>query len=458
MAKKILIPVIFLSLLFHHTAVAQSGIRIIRDEAIVSYPDTIDFHLELDADFAAEDAKLLYRVESRSCQSGYAHQKVDFDINGTLIANWEWELKRSGTLPPGTVLHWQWEITDSTGTIHQTELQELVIQDERNTWKIFENDGVIVQWYVGSDDFGREIHKIAADSIARLTSEMGLIAEDDIHITVYPDSNEVRDVLFAATEWVGGVAFPAYNGTIIGVAPDEAEWAEQVIPHELTHLLVGTMMFNCYGISSPTWLEEGLAEYGENAIDTTYRDEVKSALEADTLPRLSSLERGFSAYGTDARLSYKQSGVIVEYLISTYGQEKITELLLTMKTGETINDALEKVYGFDTNKLDREWRASLGYESEVEEDNSQNPISEATVVPTLSLGVPSNSVTATPTQIESVPAATPSTATNPQADPPSTAPNIKKTRSLFITVLLLFATLLFLGTIALVIFIIRRKS
>jgi hypothetical protein len=383
--KKSFLVAVSMLFLIPQVVFAQAGLAVIADETTVTFPDKVDFHLELDTDFPVDDVKLLYRVESHSCQNGYARQKVDFEVNDTVTANWEWELKRSGTLPPGTQIRWQWVVTDSAGKTYQTELQNLMVQDQRYSWDTFSADGITIQWYVGANRFGKDMHQIATNSIDRLTNQMGLIAEDGIYITIYPDSNGVRDVLFAATEWVGGVAFPSYNATIMGISPDENEWANQVIPHELTHLLIGTMMFNCYGISAPTWLDEGLAEYGENAIDTAYRSEVTSALEDDTLPNLVSLEDGFSAFGSDARLSYKQSGVVVHYLISTYGQDKITELLLTMKSGQDTDDALMAVYGFDTNGLDKEWRASLGFAFDIPESNTET---SATVIPTLSLSNP----------------------------------------------------------------------
>ena len=462
MTKKFLTLTFLFLLLFPQVALAQSGFQVLSDEVSIAYPNTVDFHVEIKADFAIQDVKLLYRIDSHSCQNGYAHQKVDFETNDTLVADWQWELKRSGTLPPGTILHWQWEITDTAGNTHQTELQELTIQDERNQWESYESNGVTVQWYVGDKRFGKDIHTIATNSIARLTTQMGLIADDNIHITVYPGANEVRDVLFAATEWVGGVAFPAYNATIIGVAPEENDWAQQVIPHELTHLLVGTMMFNCYGISAPTWLDEGLSEYGENAIDAAYRKEVTDALEAETLPKLSSLERGFSAYGTDARLSYNQSGVIVEYLISTYGQEQITELLLTMKAGETADDALLKVYGFDTNGLDREWRASLGYATNAEDSGSesQNP-AEATAIPTLALSIPSNSSTATATSSENAIATTPTPVAEeniPTAPSQPSEQNHQQTLTIILVAAIIIFLLLIVSVIIIIVFLKRRKS
>ena len=57
-----------------------------------------------------------------------------------------------------------------------------------------------------------------------------------------------------------------------------------------------------------------------------------------------------------------QSQSMVAYLITTYGWEKMRELLAVFQEGSTQQDALLGVYSRDLSVLDREWRASLGLE------------------------------------------------------------------------------------------------
>jgi len=61
-----------------------------------------------------------------------------------------------------------------------------------------------------------------------------------------------------------------------------------------------------------------------------------------------------------AYLSYSQSYSIVKFLIETYGQDKMNSLLVALRDGTTINDALIKVYGFDIEGLEDAWRISIG--------------------------------------------------------------------------------------------------
>jgi len=69
-----------------------------------------------------------------------------------------------------------------------------------------------------------------------------------------------------------------------------------------------------------------------------------------------SLSSPFSAYADKALLSYAQSYSLVEFLITSYGQAKMLELLNTFRQGSSYDAALERVYDFDMDELDSLWR------------------------------------------------------------------------------------------------------
>ena len=80
----------------------------------------------------------------------------------------------------------------------------------------------------------------------------------------------------------------------------------------------------------------------------------------DTVLTVRSLNGGFSELSDKANLSYSQSQSIVNFLIETYGQEKLTQLLAALRDAKPIDDALLEVYGFDTDGLEDAWRQSVG--------------------------------------------------------------------------------------------------
>ncbi len=389
---------------------AQDSISTDDETISVNFPDTITFELDAAGAVDIEKATLIYGTNGRSCQSTGSKQKVELEPNQSVRLAWEWELKRSGSLPPGTEIWWEWEIEDADGNVLITERQSEIVIDERYDWQTAESNGVVVNWADGDADFGNSILQIADDSLELISRDIGVSRPETSQLWVYPSSDDVQEALVYSPEWAGGVAFPEYGITILGIRPDQDAWKNQVIPHELAHLVVGELMFNCYGTGLPTWLNEGLARYAENETDERELAAFKIALSEDELPPLLTLANGFSAYGASASLSYTQSFVIVEYLIDEYGSEMMFELLDTVRSGKKIDVALEEVYGFDTAGLDVEWRRTTGFEATpTPESDAEVADATPTAIATLALV---NPLSSPPTHTPDSPTTVPATATS----------------------------------------------
>ncbi len=381
------------------TAHGQGAVDILNNTMDIQFPSGVVFALEAESPGVIENVDLFYGTSERTCQAGDTRQAFDFDPDPRVELSWEWEWKRSGILPPGAQLWWEWEITLESGEVVRTPRETITVEDQRFDWQRIDEDEIVVRWINGDEAFGRRIHDIALESLAQQSREMGISQDGVIHITIYPTVEELREALVVAAEWTGGVALSDYNSLITAIAPGETAWANSVIPHELNHLLVNTLFFNCRGASMPTWLVEGLAEYAEDAEDLGDMGAITAQLETDSLPRLRALARGFSAYGDDARLAYFQSKLIVSYLYGEFGSESVLTLLETLRGGETIDRSLEAVYEVDTDGLDGLWRESLGFSlpEEVQEEGDAPTKTPIPTVPLLDLGLqPSPTATNTP--------------------------------------------------------------
>jgi len=73
---------------------------------------------------------------------------------------------------------------------------------------------------------------------------------------------------------------------------------------------------------------------------------------------------------------------VVNFLIQTYGRDKMTALLIALRNGATIDEALQSAYGFDTDGLEDAWRASIGAAPRIGTSNP-TPVPTATQVPTI---------------------------------------------------------------------------
>jgi len=73
----------------------------------------------------------------------------------------------------------------------------------------------------------------------------------------------------------------------------------------------------------------------------------------DQLYTLQALENNFDQLDNQI-LAYWQSLQIVDYLIERHGLEKISQLLIILRQGQTMERAFLKVYGFGLETLEKE--------------------------------------------------------------------------------------------------------
>ena len=358
--KKFLI--LFITLLFiwgwwvsDESALAQPTVT--QNEAIVDFPNTINFELELADSSNIVDAILTYDIERYSCLD--AASDVPLEVEGDRI-EWEWVLSRSGNLPPGTTVWWEWTLIDATGNETAVPRETITILDDRFEWRMLEAEGVHLYWYEG-DGVGPLLLEAAVNGLDTLEDEMGIELQDDVQIFIYGDANEMREALLYVQGWAGGAAFPEYNTILLGVSPRSADtWGLDVVPHELAHLVVHQFGRSCVGGSRPTWLDEGLAMVAEGEPGSEIIQDLNQGINADAFEPLRSLNGSFAADYDQAGMSYSQSYSVVDYMLDTYGAEQMQTLLLVLAEGTGYDEALEQVYGVNVDGLEREWRDAIG--------------------------------------------------------------------------------------------------
>ncbi|MBG0788439.1 MAG: hypothetical protein H0S79_25390 [Anaerolineaceae bacterium] len=371
-------------------AIAQSnGIDILSDKAVIDFPLSIEFQLEYQSEAEIEDITLFYAIDKRSC-GDQARVHLNPELQEEDQAAWKWDLTKTYNIPPGATLFWHWQLTDVNGEVLTTEEQTTLFIDPNFEWQTYKEDGIQIEWSEGNLQFAKDLHQIITDAVRSLSLNAGLELEDDLKFLVYPTSADLAESGVRLPEWVGGVAYPDFNIIVLAVAPDEYDWAKDVIAHELSHLITHNAIFNCVGGDIPTWLDEGIAKFAESPNEVVSLGLVTNALENDTLPKLLSLSNGFSADTDAAHLSYIQSSAVVHFLIEEYGKENLALLLESVKSGRNFDTLMEEIYGFDTNELDSLFRISMGFDPlpGFDLDASPTEAPESTPIPTIALATP----------------------------------------------------------------------
>ncbi len=400
----------FALILPRQTARSQASIQVGQNLARLLLPEGVGFEITAHSDSPVTRAVLLYGTNGRTCLTATARQEPSFKPTKWANVSWFWDFNRTGSLPPGVEIWWQWELHNERGDTVTTEKKTILVEDTGQKWKNVKSSGVDVYWFEGDTAFGQMVLDQAARSLARLEKEAGLASSGEVRLNIYASAEQVRKAALKLPEWAAGVAYPEYGSILLGIPPGQDEWSKRSIAHELAHLVTGERIFNCYGNTLPTWLEEGLAVYAEGELEAYRMDSVTNALKTGKLPELRSLAAGFAADSQLAQLEYSQGGVMVSYLLDTYGAEKMAGLLAAMQSGMLVDKALAQVYGLDTAGLDNAWRASLGFTPAVESSpTAASGVQNATPIATLALWTPAFGAkkSATPAVTLAPPAATP---------------------------------------------------
>jgi len=341
--------------LYPGLSAAQNGLEVRGTSVEADFPARLTFDIEVTSDAEINDIRFCYQVDRSSFADVVSEIKVNFAPALDVTTFWTLEMVRIGGLPPGSSVNYWWRVTDAAGREVETAPQKVFFEDDRFDWQSLTEGMVTLYWYQGDSGFAAELMATAQAALTRLHDFTGVELEAPVKLYVYANSAELQGSMIFPQEWTGGVAFTRYGIMAIGIGPDNLDWGKDAVAHELTHLVIEQVILNPYG-GIPVWLNEGLAMSSESKLDDTLANYLYGAVASRDFISVKSLASPFSAYAGEAALSYAQSYSIVQYLVQTYGQEKMFELLTTFREGATYDGALEEVYGFDMAGLDALWQ------------------------------------------------------------------------------------------------------
>lgn len=343
-------------------AVAPGALVVRASAAQPSFPKKITFTLDASSDREIVAVKLFYRPVAaqvtRLVEPPFtrgAAVKLSYDVDMTVQY-----------LPPGIDLQFYWSLADASGARLDSPVQTFRYQDERFTWRTAQGGQVTVLYYSGNDAFGQEVLEMALSTRDRLNRTFGVTGDRPIHIVVYGNNRDFSSSLPPnSAEWIGGQARPDLGLIVTGIQPGASATTEigRIIPHEMSHQLLFQATENPYGGPSQ-WLDEGLAVYNQQQQDARFSSMLQQAVDGGALIPVRALNSNFPFDPNQALLSYAESVSIVEFIIKTYADAKLGQLLTSFRDELSYDEALMKTLGVDSDGLDRAWKQSLGYKGD----------------------------------------------------------------------------------------------
>ena len=359
----LLLPLVaLLVLLVTPTAALGQGdeIHVVSQDVESDFPNTVTFKLTATSPDTIEEIRVFLKpVGSERSTYGYVEIEPGLQVFGQHVMKTG---TGTGHKPPGTVIRYSFEIRDSAGRVLRTDEEEYLYIDSRLEWKQI-SDGLLTVYYYGDfvEKRAKEVLDTSLKSMEQMGGLLGIQPEEPINIVSYSNYRDLARALPFQAQAVRedlrteGQAY--VNERVLLVLAADADFVG-VASHEFTHILVAEAAGRGYA-RVPSWLNEGLAEFGNLDPTPHYDWALNYAAYTRRLKPLWHLER-LSGDPDEIIILYGQGKSAVRYLIGTYGVEKMADLMRAFRTSLSADEAFQNVYGFDQRGLDAEWRISLG--------------------------------------------------------------------------------------------------
>ena len=410
---------------------AVVGIELVSSEVTSEFQEGIRFETTVRSAAEIEEIAVRFRIGQREVGAYEYLEPEESDAGGAVKAS---VLYRTNTaaryIAPGTIITYSFAITDADGNHLDTPESEYIYHDDRFEWDEISN-GIVTVSYHGPVSFrAQELLDATVQTLEFMGPLLGAGVDDPIRITMYNNWPEMREALPPASETSrreliteGQAHSPEGVLLVLGGAPR----ASGVASHEVTHILVHRAGEGSLG-RVPSWLNEGLAEFGNIQPGESYDRALYYAIQSNDLLPITSMD-GQPGTPEDVIIFYGQARSLIRFMIAKYGDEKMRELMATIKTGKNYRNAIPEVYGVTPLELENEWRDALGVpHRQVLDDASTLP----TPLPTPALGLLSIDALRQQGSMGAAPA--PAAAATPEPEPtaapvPTSAPEAGPTEA-----------------------------
>jgi len=337
----------------------EAAPELLSSEVISQFPKGISFRAEIANSGEIEVVTVRFRI-GRQLPTTYGY--LELDEGATVSGEYFHRTDTAGRyVPPGTPIIYHFELEDTSGNRVETEPQVFIYTDPRFDWKELESERVTLSYYGGEQDKAQELLATSMQTLNKMGPLIGADIDKPFRITLYNNESDMLDALAPGSATVRGelvTSGQAYSEEGVILILGSGSRVNGTISHEVTHLLVHDAMDNPFH-RIPSWLNEGLAEYGNVEPGTAYDEALQLAIEEDRLMPITHLN---SLPGTpdDIVLFYGEARSVTAFLVDRYGADELKNLLSIFKGGKSIDDAMEELYGFDREGLDSHWGADIG--------------------------------------------------------------------------------------------------
>ncbi len=234
---------------------------------------------------------------------------------------------------------------------------QIKVNYETRDMAAYETEHFIIKYTEADADMVSMIGQAAEAAYQPVTGALQYVPKGKTLILIHPNKNELRQAFgWSGNESAMGVY---WGGTIQLLSPhvwlNGGDSIEEFIHsgpmvHEYTHLVFDYMTNGNY----PRWFTEGLAQYVEYRVNHYEWITAGNRLDSN-MYTMEQLDKQFDDLPNQA-LAYRESLAAVRYIAEVYGEDKLLEVITDLKSGDSLEKAINKSIGLDYPDFEHAWQ------------------------------------------------------------------------------------------------------
>jgi hypothetical protein len=334
---------------------AADGITVVEESVRTEWPDAVVFTVKLAAPTEITRVRIEYWYTSATRAGG----NPTFTPGTEVTAEFRLRTRGAQDVPPGALIHYRYLIEDASGASIRTEPKEYRFLDTRSRWQSLQ-DGLITVFYTErTQNRAQSILQSAVRTVNALRDQAGVQLAEPLTIVAYATPADLDTAYPPRSQSSRGTrAGVSVSGFSVVLVTTDGD-AIGTTAHEVTHAVVEDTIGPGAVGGFPMWLNEGLATYFQPSQGAEWSQYLQQAIRVDRVMPLRFL-KAYPGREEEWLLVYAQGVSMVRYLLTTYGPQKMGELLRAYRDGDTDERTFERVYGKSLIDLENEWRASIG--------------------------------------------------------------------------------------------------
>ncbi|HSG45423.1 MAG TPA: hypothetical protein VLA72_19935, partial [Anaerolineales bacterium] len=169
--------ILSLSLYAVQSAFALPPADVTNNQATISFPIAVTFYAKITSTANITSVVLEYGTDQLTCGEVLAKAFPQFSPGESVNVEWTWEMRQSGSLPPGATIWWRWRYTDQLGNETLSEQKTITWLDSAHDWKTITADNINLHWYSGDQVFAQDLLHASIGGLEFNETRSGLTPE-----------------------------------------------------------------------------------------------------------------------------------------------------------------------------------------------------------------------------------------------------------------------------------------